>query len=377
MKLVIRNIPIYLAYYVLPLISFLYGITIGGKCLNYEIIWLFLLPVIVVLVGKQTLSRKVFACMSIVLFLFLCKYIFPILWVESITWRAFFIDVKWICYLLLALLWINSSGGLDTIKFYRAGRNFCYLYILYFLLLVLRNGEYHRFELLSESNYDCFLFLMPFCFIQEAKGSRRDYWVFGLATFLSGSKTGIVSFLVLLLYPFYQRSRYKFLYWLFFFLCIIGYAYFYFIRRGIGDVGEIDRVLFFAQFFEYLRGCNWSVLLGGVFPGKAMEFHQILPEFTWYINHFENMNGITGCYPFYFHSTYMRLAIVWGLPLVLLLIISLLFVFFRTKDVSFRHLILLFFLESISLSSLSLTTVSLIFFLIFLTVAFRKPIFNT
>lgn len=85
MKLVIRNIPIYLAYYVLPLISFLYGITIGGKCLNYEIIWLFLLPIIVVLVGKQTLSRKVFACMSIVLCLFLCKYIFPILWVESIT----------------------------------------------------------------------------------------------------------------------------------------------------------------------------------------------------------------------------------------------------------------------------------------------------
>ena len=369
--------PIYLAYYILPCISFVYGIFIGGKCLNYELIWLALLPASLLLVGRQTMSRKVFWIAGIILLSLLCKYFLPILWVDSVTWRALFIDAKWICYFLLALLLINSSGELDVTKFYKAGRNFCYLYILYFLLLIFKYGGYRRFELLAESNYDCFLFLMPFCFIREAKGSKRDYWTFGIATFLSGSKTGIMSFLVLLLYPFYQRSRYKVLYWLFFFVCVAGYIYLYFIRRGVADVSEIDRVLFFAQFFEYLNGCDLLALLGGIFPGEAMGFHRIVPGFEWYINHFENLNGIAGCYPFYFHSTYMRLAIVWGVPFILLLIIGLLAVFNRTKDISFRNLILLFLLESISLSSLSLTNVSLIFFLIFLTVAFRKYTFNT
>ena len=131
-----KNMPIYLAYYILPCISFVYGISIGGKCLNYELIWLTLLPTSLLLIGKQTMSQKAFGIAGIIFVSMTCKYFLPLLWVDSITWRALFIDAKWICYFLLALLWINSSGGLDVMKFYKAGRNFCYLYILIILIII-------------------------------------------------------------------------------------------------------------------------------------------------------------------------------------------------------------------------------------------------
>ena len=147
-------------------------------------------------------------------------------------------------------------------------------------------------------------------------------------------------------------------------------------RRGITDINDVDRFIFFAQFFEYVKDSSWSSVLLGVFPGQAMSFVEVLPSFEWYISKFENMNNILGCYSFYFHSTYIRLAIVWGLPLVIGLIVLLVRIYMKTSYLPMKQLIVLFLIQSISLSSLTLATVSVPFLIVMITVFSKHKIFS-
>lgn len=373
----VKNIPIILVYYILPIISAIYTVILGGKGhLDYEVVWIGLWGILCLLSLQQPIRRSVCIGASVILLIFIFKYLLPVIWQKNVVWRAVFVDAKYIYYLLLSWMWVKFVGAPSVQFLYKAGRFLCLFYILYFFIMIVLKGGYSRFELLSESNYDSFLLLIPFCFIQEEKKSRYDYFLFLIAVFLSGSKTGIATICILLFLYNFRNRKYRFLCWIIPPVLVVIFIYVYFMRRGITDVNDVDRFIFFAQFFEYVKDSSWSSVLLGIFPGQAMAFVEVLPSFEWYISKFENMNNILGCYPFYFHSTYIRLAIVWGLPLVIGLIVLLVRIYMKTSYLPMKQLIVLFLIQSISLSSLTLATVSVPFLIVMITVFSKHTIFS-
>lgn len=361
-----RNFPIYLVFYILPVISFIYEL-IFHIHLNYEVVWLLIIPSIIVVSKKKNISKQSYLLLSIIVLLCLIKYVAPLFWVKQVVYRAWLLDFKWIYYLLLAILWINLVGKPNISTIYNGGRFFAIFYIISIVIKTIIAGNFSRSNaaLIGECNYDCFLLLIPFCFISKYPKRHNDYLLYSLAALMSTSKTGVMSLAVLLIYPKYKTSKYKPFFLIMGIAICILWVDIFFLNRGLNNFEDVDRIVFFMQFFEYLNDCNYKDLILGYFPGSPMDIN-IIDEFSWYIHEFQTINSIKGCFPFYFHSTYMRLSIVWGIPAVIVLIMCMIYLFKTSKYIPLENLILLFFLESISLSTLSLVNVSFIFIISFL-----------
>ncbi len=362
--LAVNNIPLCLVFYILPTISAVSAISGFGR-LNYELVWLVVLPLLILLIRKHRLPSWSAKLLTIIAVFVSLKYIVPIFWTSKIVWRAWFLDFKWIYYLITAILWIGLIGKIKPTILYRYGRNFAIFYIIYVLCRIVINGHFSRdcSNLLDENNYDCFLLLIPFCFIETEKISKYDYFIFIIAVLLSTSKTGAFSLFSLLLYKYLRTSKHKAIILSALPIGVTLWAYIFFVSRGINDLESIDRAVFFLQFFEYIKNAPLPDILFGIFPGSSMDTTYI-PAFEWYVDNFQNKNNITGCFPFYFHSTYMRLIIIWGIPLITFIICFLINKFNAVRQSALRNLLILFALESISLSSLSLVNVSIIFFIV-------------
>lgn len=304
---------------------------------------------------------------SIIVFSIL-KYMCPIVLGTGIVWRALFIDYKWIYYMLISIIWIQCYGSIRIEYFYRIGRCFAIYYIIYIIVHSIFQHGYTRSSgyMFDECNYVIYMALIPYCFKSGGKKLTRDDWIFIIASVLSWSKTGVVSGVVLALYKRYEAFRFKWLIW----MCVplIGMLYFwlYFYRNGVVSIGDIDRVIFFAQFWEYIKHASiWELLLG-TNPTVPMKI-PLIPAFAWYIQEFESINHISGAFPFYFHSTYIRLFLVWGIPLTLTLLLWIRRLYLKCDYEPLKKLIVLFVLESLSLSTLSLVNVSIVFYLAFFT----------
>lgn len=362
-----KNFPITLAFYILPILSAFTQLSWGIRP-NYEVVW-GLLPILIVIFAKKKINKYIFNALCITTILIIFKYFIPIFDTDDIVWRAWLMDIKWLYYLIIGLLWIGYFGTIDTKTIIRGGHFFCYVYLTFVIIMTLKTGHFSRANsgLLDECNYDCFLVLIPFCYIyQNHHYKRKQILPFILAVLISTSKTGVMVLGIIMIYPYYKKSKLKI-----FYLGIIGvitivWIYIFFIKRGITDIESVDRAVFFAQFFNYLSQASFWDIFFGYFPGRPMS-GSIIDSFIWYIGEFEGRNNIVGCYPFYFHSTYMRVAIVWGIPITLALIFWLVKLVMRSGYLPLRNLALLMLLESISLSSLSLVNVSIIFILTFIS----------
>lgn len=359
-KTYVANYPLYIVYYLLPLISAAFRV-MGHDKINYEFLWMAVLPFFVFIFLKAKLPRWCLNTMFVVIGLTVIKYIAPIFWTSNIVLRALVMDYKWIYYLILSSLWCGYLGQINTRVLYKCGRNFAIFYNLFILLMTLKNG-YDRGNgaLLDECNYDCYLMLIPFCFIKKESETKWDYLVFILAALLSTSKTSVFVIFFLLFYPYYERSKHKLFYTVLFLALLAAWVSYFLLIAGNTEFEDIDRVTYFAQFFSYLSETSWIHWLFGYFPGVSMQL-KVLTCFEWNLENFEEMNGFVGCFPFYFHSTYMRMAIVWGVIPTVIGVAYLIGLFSRCNYYPLKNLILLLLLESISLSTLSLVNVSFIY----------------
>lgn len=363
----IKNFPITLAFYILPVLSAFTQLFLSIRP-NYEVAW-GVLPILIILFTRKKLNKYIFNALCITTILITCKYVIPIFYIDNIVWRAWLMDIKWLYYLMIGLFWVGYFGAIDSKSIIKGGYFFCYVYISFIILMTLKTGQFSRANsgLLDECNYDCFLVLIPFCYIyQNIHYKKRPILPFILAVLMSTSKTGIMALGIIMVYPYYKKSKFKILY-----LGIIGiitiiWIYIFFIKRGVTNIESVDRAVFFAQFFNYISQTSFWNIIFGYFPGTPMS-GSIIDSFIWYIGEFEGLNNIVGCYPFYFHSTYMRIAIVWGIPITLALTYCLIRLVQKSNYFPLRNLTLLMLLESISLSSLSLVNVSLIFIITFIS----------
>lgn len=357
----IINTPILFVYYIFPFISII-GRFLGYR-INYEFFWIILFLLFPILSIKKRIGEKKIILLSLFIWVIILKYLCPFLLNQnSLIIKPFFIELKWIIYVFLAIGWTTFIGTPDKNLLYKGGKFFAYVYILYSIFKYLSTGIYERVIILDESNYDGFLLLIPFCFIFENRINKFDYFIFLLATFLTGSRTGCMAIIVVTLYYNFRNNLLLLLFSVpILFICFFLVLY----LRGFDGLENIDRFIFFYQAYIYFNSTTWGNILLGVPPGYSLEMN-VIPQFEWYVEHFNKINNINGIYPFYFHSAYIRLAMIWGIPLVLLIVYLLINRFLMTNYFPLKILILIILLQSISLATHSLTNVSFILFIAYL-----------
>lgn len=353
------NLPIYILYYIFPFIS-IFFIQLGFGNPNYEFFWVSLLILSPWLSTQWEIDKKHFFLLLIISIAFFLKYIIPYTYIkEDIVLRALVMDGKWIIYVILSILWVNFTKTPSIKTLYSAGIFFSKVYIIYSILLFIKQGISVRPSIIGEANYDGLLILIPFCFIKETKGRFKDYLLFSIATLCTGSRTGIIT-LFILLTIITLKSRPKLV--LLFIPIIISLIIGIFTFRGFSSIESIDRFVFFSQAFAFFQNTDWKNLLFGAYPGTSLNM-PVLDSFGWYIGEFEGKNNIVGIFPFYFHSTYIRLAMTWGIPFLSFFLLYLVIKLLKNKYLPIKLLITIILLQSISLSTMTLTNVSFILFL--------------
>lgn len=351
------NLPVLLLYYVFPFIALLAN-TVGFGLLNYDFVWV-LLCFIVCFVGlNHKFKKRDIIILGLFEIIVALKYIFPIWWTDMVVYRPLIMDGKWVFYFIFVFLWTRIFSYPSYNTFYKGALFFCKFYITCALISLFTTHTF-RYSLLSESNYDCFLFLIGFCFIPLVEHKRKDYFIFFVGTVLSGSQTGLAAFLIITLIILW-KSKPGFVIALLPFGIAISYLLFK-IRRGDNDLSSLDRVIFIMQAIDFFAQNNIFTFVFGTFPGEPLKMDTI-SGFDFFVEKFEEMNNISGCYAFYFHSTYLRLAISWGIPFLIALLGYSIYEAFATKNISFKLLIFLTLIQSLTLSSLTLTSVSVVLF---------------
>ena len=359
-----RDLPVVLMFYIFPIVSLLLLWIKGIAIVNYDYVWGGLLGYILIRAFfKKVLvfDRVQFIFLSILLVLIICKYILPYFWYDHIVLKAAIMDGKWIVYLLFSVLWVRIYGYPSISVVYNGCLFFSTLYIIVAVLRIL-SGTISRAGILMESNYDGFMILMVYCFIDNV--SQKVRWghvIMIVATFCTLSRTGTASLFAIMFLKFIKKKPYLLLA----FIPFVAIA----IYLGLsirGDSAEnLDRFVYFSQAFMYFDSVDWSMLLLGSTPGISLKM-PVLSEFEWTISNFENMRDLQGIFPFYFHSTYLRLAFTWGILIALGFIFYFIMNFFRAKYEPLRWLCVLVLIQSFSLSTLTLPNVSVLFFLLFM-----------
>lgn len=370
-KISINDYPIKLLFYVFPFISII-SFFIGIRIVNYDIFWIAFFLFIIINCRKFKIIKGHYYFLLTILLLTFIKYIIPIPFIKDIYAKALIMDAKWIIYLIISILWVNRFGFPNISVIYKGGIFFAKLYILFSIYIFLVYGFDRRFGILNEANYDGFMILIPFCFIQEMKGTKKEYLIFIIATLCTLSRTGIACLLII---TFYQILKTKPYYIIFAFPLLLLAVAGAFMLRGGHSSNNLDRFLFFAQAYMFFSENGLSSICLGSIPGKSLDM-SIIPAFQWHIDTFENMHNIKGIFPFYFHSAYLRIALTWGLPITLITITAIILTFFKSPTIGLKKLCILILIQSISLSTLTLANVSILLFLTFLSAIKKRNMFT-
>ena len=352
-----RNLPINLIFYCFPLISIVARFANRGQ-LNYDFFWAPAFVVVLFLLIGTKFKKKYFVLFTWLSLLLFLKYVLPLFFYGNVQLYPWLMDCKWVVYLLFSIFWINRFGLPSGRVIYKGSLFFSKVYILYAIYIIIR-GQLSREGILMESNYDGFMILMGFCLIDKYKQSKIDWLYFVFATLLTFSRTGLVAMILML---FYRTVRRNILYLVPLVPIFIGIVLLVVYFRGHESIENFDRFVFYNQAFVYFSETSiWNVLFGST-PGVSLKM-SVDGVFQWYIDVFENLRNLRGIYPFYFHSTYLRLALTWGIFGFLAYSFFFIYKFLSSKILSMRYFCLLILVQSISLSVLTLQNVSVLFFM--------------
>ena len=358
---IFKDIPVELIFYWFPFVS-IFARLLGLGQLNYDFFWVPVFALTLFLSYGVRLRWKYILLVLIVGGLILLKYGLPLIFEKRVQFHPWMMDLKWVAYFIFAILWIGNYGWPSQRIIYKGSLFFSKLYIIW-TLYIIASGQLSREGILMESNYDGFMILMGLCWIDKCKEGRYDGLIFIIATFLTFSRTGFISLSVLLLY---RVTRRNILYLLPVITVALIIAYFALMVRGMDSAGNMDRFVFFSQTYVYFAHTSiWNVLFGSA-PGVSLDM-PVVSGFEYFISNFEEGHGINGIYPFYFHSTYLRLAMTWGVIGSLAYLLFFVYKFLTSKLMPMKMFCLLVLVQSISLSTMTLQNVSILFFMMLFT----------
>lgn len=350
------NFPIYLSYMYFPLLSLL--LKVMGTSINYDVIW-----VVVFFLFCIARKRKIHMVIpfAFLIILFLLKYISPFIFATNVDVKALVMDGKYMFYIIFVYLWLNEYKDVSLREIYRSILFFSKLYIVFTITRLFLLPNIDRDGILMESNYDGFMILLGLCLVDVVKGKRIDLFIMSFATFCTFSRTGIICLLILLSYKIVMKNIFQLIWAIPMLVLVIWVAI---SIRGDESVEHLDRFIFFEQAWVYFCETDMVNLLFGSPPGMSLNM-TVIPEFEWYINHFEEGKKLVGIYPFYFHSTYLRLAFTWGVLVAISFLYFLFYKIVKSKLISVRYLYILVLIQSVSLSSLTIPNLSIMLFFTF------------
>lgn len=365
-----KELPVYVMFYVFPILSFISRINEDGA-INYDPFWIGMLALLLLkllLRGYLQLKKQHAIFLLILLFFVALKYIVPWGYNNDLYLKASMMDGKWVIYIVFTILWVNLYGYPTVEKMYKAGVFFSIVYIIKALLTLATGNDLSREGLLLEANYDGFMILIAYCFSTEVKNKKK--WEIGvllLATFLTLSRTGFASLFAIWIIKSLKRNIFLILLIVPVIMVIIHYGI---SMRGTASVENLDRFVYWEQAFVAFKHEDvWEYILGNT-PGRSLEM-PVIPGFAWTIGLFEEMRNLRGIYPFMFHSTYLRLAFTWGIPVAILFVAYLVKKFVKAKYTPLKLLCLITLIQCFSLSALTLPNVSILLFLSFM-IALKK-----
>lgn len=358
-----REFPFWAMFCLFPVISIAVWQITGNEVVNYDVFWI---PFCAVLsfygLFRQTLILKGQVKVYLVIgLLVMMKYVIP--WNnENISLTASLMDAKWLIYLFTAIVWLNSFGSPRIEKIYKYCVFFCFIYIAKAFYMIL-TGQLSRSGVLMEANYDGYMILMVYCFSDVVKG-KKWWWnaIILLTTILTFSRTGWATLFAIMTLKLLKKNI--------LYVILLIPVVFVLIYIGIELRGEsvqnMDRFVYWQQAFIYFKETTIYNVLFGSTPGISLKMH-ILPEFMWTMENFEEMRNLQGVFPFMFHSTYLRLAITWGVIGALLYPTMLVYKFIKGKYTPLKLLCLITLIQSFSLSALTLQNVSFLLFVLFIS----------
>lgn len=353
------NFPIYLSLIYFPIASL--AMKPFGMAINYDAIW-----IIVFLIFLLLRRPKVYLSGTSFIFvlLFVVKYLSPLLISDKISFKALAMDGKYLFYIVFIYLWLREFKTISLRVVYRSILFFSKLYILFTIIRLLVLPDIDRDGILMEANYDGFMILLGVCIFDIVGGKNKDLAILVLATFCTFSRTGIICLLVLFSYKLIKRNLFLLIWAVPVFLLLVWISI---TIRGQESVEHLDRFIFFEQAAIYFSETDLFNILLGSPPGVSLKM-TVLPEFGWYIDHFEEGKNLSGIYPFYFHSTYLRLAFTWGVPIAIMFIFVLVRRILLSKLNTTKYFYLIVLIQSVSLSALTIPNLSILGFIIFVLV---------
>lgn len=359
----IKEFPFWAMFCLFPFISIIYWQVRGQDIVNYDLFWIpFTALMCIYSVFKiKSWSKKYTKYIFLFVVLCLLKYVIPI-GGDKISLNASLMDGKWFVYLLATALWINLFGSPRIERLYRYCIFFCIIYSCKALYMIY-TGTLSRAGVLMEANYDGYMILMIYCFSCVIKDKKKWWnWLIILSTLLTFSRTGCASLLAIFCYKIFKKNI--------LYLVLLVPVVLVLLRVGTDLRGEsasnMDRFVYWQQAFVYFENTSLGNVFFGATPGISLKM-RILPEFAWTVDNFEDMRNLRGVYPFMFHSTYLRLAITWGIFGALAYLYILVKYFFKSKYMPLKYLCLITLIQSFSLSALTLQNVSFLLFVLLIT----------
>jgi len=355
------KLPITIAFYLYPLIgliSLILGVNFGPL---KDLLWLipFALLPLVVFQNKIKLTKRELTLVYILILYFSLKFFLPLLINFNLPyfyWPPFIMEIKGWFFLLFSYFWFKANRGIEYEDFVKGGLFLGKLYILVFFILIV-TGNHFRFGLGSESNYDGILILLAYLACLKSSNNRKDKIILSLSTLITLSRTGIICWLVITFFFIKRKALFLiFLAPVFLFAMI---SLFISARGGVGNLENADRFIFWGQAFLYLKDIDTLTLLLGHFPGIEMRVENLLPSFSWYINHFGEKNNITGVHSFIFHGFWLRMAITCGIPFAVGIILWCVKRILYSKNNIEKGYLSLLILQGFSLALFHLTLVSI------------------
>jgi len=325
-KYSISSLPIYIAYYFYPMLGIIFSFTSFDIGKKRDLLWI--IPVIFLIIplrrseGSYRFKKGIYQILLITISVLVFKFLLGFLFItnqSTFYFLPYLLELKGWIFVLVSIAWLKKFGRFSLKDFQKGAYFLSVLYIVYSIYLLI-TGNFHRFGLGSESNYDGVLILLGYIVSFKEQRFDKTKIVLSVATFITLSITGILSwFLITLFYYGLKGKRLIIILLPFYLFLILVFVHFRSIN-SLSSLKNADRILFWLQGIELFRETSISHLLFGFFPGIPIHLKEVLPGFDWYIQHFNFADNIKGIHAFIFHGFWIRSSITFGLPFTLLMI---------------------------------------------------------
>lgn len=295
-----------------------------------------------------------------------------VIWYEHhIELIPYLMEFKPVAYLSISIFWVVVFGKIDPIDFVRFGAVLGFIVIFDFILESALAGKIALPRVSGERNYDACLLLISYVMtLSFGNSCKRSFKILiFLGLLLTFSRTALGAAAVITLLASGMRIRFKVVAAVTIAIFMVGS--FALRELPLNSLESMDRYWMWSSTINLLLENPYNALIG--FP-VGVPLPIAVPsaiEFLW--NSQAESWGIAGVYPFHMHAFWLRIAITWGLPAAMLVLLAAGYAMIQ-QNMVVRGLGLLLLFEGLTMGVFYLGNVGVPLFIAFLSVYNRKSL---